>query len=216
MCDATHLLAKSKGDEYISLVLQDHLNLYNPALEPGVLGINSVENRMFLRKDLHALSMLGHSAFLKTPNFALDPTNIPRVETDPMPPSHITLHHLEPDTTHDPILQHDACISPPSTVILDFMYGVAAYQCWGSGQDIKEVMQQCFAKHYKSITILPSPYSSDNDSSLEPDDPNDYIPNRQLRGRNHSLNMSDGMFHVMNNILALSMLLKDVAQGNHS
>jgi hypothetical protein len=62
----------------------------------------------------------------------LDPADIPRVEADPMPPSHITLHHLEPHTSHVPIPQCDmritgTGISPPSTVVLDFMYGVAAY-----------------------------------------------------------------------------------------
>ena len=133
-----------------------------------------------------------------------------------MPSGRITLHHLEPDTQRFPIPQCDARIagtgmSPPSAVILDFMYGIAAYRRWGSGQDIKEVMQQRFAQRYKSIPIPPaSPPSSDSDSSSEPDDPDDddYIPNRQLRGRNHSSNMSDGMLRAMVNVLALSMLLK--------
>ena len=112
--------------------------------------------------------------------------------------------------------QFDACIagtgiSPPSTVILDFMYGIAAYQRWGSGQDIKEVMQQRFAEHYKSIPIPPaSPYSSEGDSSPERDDPDDddYQPDRQPRGRNRSSNMSDGMLRAMDDVLALSMLVK--------
>ena len=133
-----------------------------------------------------------------------------------MPSNRITLHHLEPDTSRFPISQCDARIagtgiSPPSTVILDFMYGVAAYRRWGSGQDIKEVMEQRFAERYKSIPIPPaSPYSSEGDSSSEPDDPDndDYKPNRQPRGRNHSSNMSDGMLRAMDNVLALSMLLK--------
>ncbi|KAI0293806.1 hypothetical protein BC826DRAFT_370276 [Russula brevipes] len=54
-CDAAHLLPKSKGDEYVGVVLEDRLNSYNPALEPGIIGINSVENGMLMRKDLHAL-----------------------------------------------------------------------------------------------------------------------------------------------------------------
>ena len=133
-----------------------------------------------------------------------------------MPPSRITLHHLEPDTSRYPMPQYDARIastgiSPPSTVILDYMYGVAAYQRWGSGQDIREVMEQRFAEHYKSIPIPPaSPCSSDRDSFSEPDDPNDgdYIPNRRPRGRNQSAKMSDGMLRAMDKVLALSMLLK--------
>ncbi|KAF8336220.1 hypothetical protein F5887DRAFT_1247630 [Amanita rubescens] len=194
-CDGAHLLAKSKGDEYIAVILQDRLNSYDSSLEPKNLGINSVENGMFL-----------------TPNFALDPADIPRVEAGPMPSSRITLHNLAPDTSLDPILQRDARItgtgtSLPSTVILDYMYGVAAYRRWGSGQDIEEVMEQRFAEHYKSIPIPPaSPYSSDSDSFSEPDDHND--GNRRPRGRNHSTKMSDGMLRAMDKVLALSMLLK--------
>lgn len=87
-----------------------------------------------------------------------------------MPSSRITLHNLAPDTSFDPIPQRDARItgtgtSLPCTVILDYMYGVAAYQPWGRGQDIKEVMEQRFAEHYKPIPIPPaSPTSGDSDS----------------------------------------------------
>jgi hypothetical protein len=134
-----------------------------------------------------------------------------------MPPSRITLHHLEPDTSRNPIPQYDALIagtgiSPPSTVILDYMYGVAAYRRWGSGQDIEEVMQQRFLERYESIPIPPaSPHSSDSDGSSAPDGPGDDdsdLPNRQPRRRNHSSTMSDEMLRAMDNVLALSVLLK--------
>jgi HNH endonuclease len=58
-----HCLAKPLSD--IGVVLQDRLNLYDPAIEPGILGINSVENGMLLSKDLHGLFGHGCSAFLK-------------------------------------------------------------------------------------------------------------------------------------------------------
>ncbi|KAF8347149.1 hypothetical protein F5887DRAFT_1131423 [Amanita rubescens] len=211
-CDAAHLLPKIKGDEYIEAVLQDRLNSYDATLEPRNLGINSVENGMLLSKNLHSSFAHGRRAFLKTPNFALDPADIPRVEADPMPSSRITLHNLAPDTSRLPIPQYDALIigtgtSLPSTVILDYMYGVAAYRCWGSGQDIEEVMEQRFAEHYKSIPIPPAPpYSSDSDSFSEHDHPND--GNRRPRGRNHSAKMSDEMLRAMDKVLALSMLVK--------
>ena len=43
-----------------------------------------------------------------------------------MPSSHITLHHLVPDTSRFPLPQYHARIAgtgilPPSTVVLDFM-----------------------------------------------------------------------------------------------
>jgi hypothetical protein len=151
----------------------------------------------------------------------LDPADIPRVEADPIPFSRITLHHLEPDTSHFPIPQCDACmagtgISPPSTVVLDFMYGVAAYRRWGSGQDIKEVMQQRFAEHYESIPIPPaSPHSSDGDNSPEPDDPDDddNIPNRQPGGGEKSQ-----LKHVKWNASCDGQhpCALHVTQGNHS
>ncbi|KAF8331187.1 hypothetical protein F5887DRAFT_1274000 [Amanita rubescens] len=198
---------------YIAVVLQDRLNSYDSAaLEPNNLGINSVENGMFLAKNLHSSFVHGRRASIKTPNFALDPADIPRVEAGPMLASRITLHNLAPDTSFHPILQGDARItgtgtSLPSTVILDYMYGVAAYRRWGSGQDIEEVMEQRFSKHYKSIPMPPaSPYSSDSDSFSEPDDPND--GNRRPRRRNHSAKLSDGMLRAMDKVLALSMLLK--------
>lgn len=102
-------------------------------------------------------------------------------------------------------------VSPPSTVILDFMYGVIAYQCWGSGQAIKEVLQERFTDNYESIPIpLGSPHSSDSSGFPERDNPDDgdYIPYRQVRGRNHSSNVSDGVLQAMDDVLALSMFLK--------
>jgi hypothetical protein len=124
------------------------------------------------------------------------------------------LHHLQPDDG-DPIRQSDAHIvgtgiPPPSTVILDFMYGVAAYRRWGSGQDMREVMWHRFTEHYESIPILPASLpSSDGNSSPESDDLDDddeYKPNR--RPRNHTSNMSNGMLRAMDNVLTLSVLLK--------
>ena len=60
-----HVTALLNPSQYIGVVLQDRLNLYDPTIEPGILGINSVENRMLLRKDLHALFRCGCIAFLK-------------------------------------------------------------------------------------------------------------------------------------------------------
>ena len=126
-----------------------------------------------------------------------------------MPPSRITLHHFKPDTSRSPILQWDAHmagtgIPPPSTLILDFMYGIAAYLRWGSGQDIEEVMRHRFTESYESISIPPVPVPRDDDDG----DDDEYIPNRQPRSRNRGSKMSDGMLRAMDNVLALSMLLK--------
>jgi hypothetical protein len=54
-------------------MLEDHLNSYNPTLEPRILGINSVENGMLMRKDLHALFGRGESAFIKVRAAGINP-----------------------------------------------------------------------------------------------------------------------------------------------
>jgi hypothetical protein len=60
--------------------------------------------------------------------------------------------------------------SPPSTVILDYVYGVAAYNAWESKRDGDfKVMKQYRDKHYKGIPPLHT------DEPEEPDDPNDEI-----------------------------------------
>jgi hypothetical protein len=133
-----------------------------------------------------------------------------------MPSSRITLQHLKPPTGRDPIRQYDARIASsgillPHSVLLDFMYGVAAYRRWGGGQDINEVMQHRYTECYGSIPIpSASPPSSDGDSSPEPEDldNHEHEPDRRRRRRNHRSNMSDGMLCAMDDVLKLSMLLK--------
>lgn len=90
----------------------------------------------------------------------------------------MTIQHLKPDTTSRfPIPQFDARItstgiSPSPNILLDFMYGVAAYKRWGAGQEIKDVMLGRFTNHYGCIPQPPasaSPASSDgNPQSLTP------------------------------------------------
>lgn len=99
-------------------------------------------------------------------------------------------------------------ISPPSTLVLDYMYGITAYHCWGSGQETKEVMHKHFTDHYKSIPMPPASLpSSDRDSSPETDDLNDNT-DRHPQGRKHSLKMSHEMLKAMDDVLMISMLIK--------
>jgi hypothetical protein len=77
--------------------------------------------------------------------------------------------------------------SLPPDIILDYMYGVAAYKRWRSGQDGPEVhgaMEIYRVAHYVDIPIPPRPRSDDEDeddhpSSEEKDDHKDpsYNPN---------------------------------------
>ena len=101
--------------------------------------------------------------------------------------------------------------SPPPAIFLDYMYGAAAYRRWGAGQGIDEVMRRRFSEHYESIPIpSPSPPSSGSDPRSESDDSrdSDYVPPAAPRVRHHRSEMSAGMLQAMDDIRALSMLLK--------
>jgi hypothetical protein len=101
----------------------------------------------------------------------------------------------------------------PSTIILDYMYGVAAYRRWGSGQEIKKLMQQRFTESFKAIPIPPAPpYISDDDDDIYPesDDSKDlsYSPVEKKQQRKKHSDTSPEMLQAMDDIHALSMLLK--------
>ncbi|KAH9174959.1 hypothetical protein EDB89DRAFT_1904173 [Lactarius sanguifluus] len=115
----------------------------------------------------------GEVAFLKTPNYELDPTDIPRVDLGQVCEDHFTLQYLKEPRDYNPAAATEvedlanpvspfiyfalgsnldavfqgtsnassqpggtsrlgAVDSLPHTIILDYMYGVAAYKQWGS------------------------------------------------------------------------------------
>ena len=186
-----------------------------------------------LKKDLHAMFGLGEIAFLKvrevdiiysdisevsdfqTPNFALDPADIPWVEEGPVPPSRVTLQNMKSPTGRHPVPAYDARmtgtgIKPPPSILLDFMYGVAAYRLWCGGGGIDEVMRKRFADRYQSIPPPVPELSDGSDDGSDHEDPHDgdYEPNGRRRGKHHRSNMSDEMLRAMDNMLALSMFMK--------
>ena len=79
--------------------------------------------------------------------------------------------------------------SPPPSVILDFMYGVAAYQRWHSDPAaIDQVMKERYEDKYRNIPILavsdPSDDSSEEDVESDPQD-KDYRPSGSKHGKKH-------------------------------
>jgi hypothetical protein len=100
-----------------------------------------------------------------------------------MPSSRITLQHLKPPTT-TLIQPLDAVFAgtpqpregnaPPPAILLDFMYGAAAYKCWGSGSEMKHAIHNNLVKEYQSFPQKQmDPSSGDSGSEPEPDDRND-------------------------------------------
>ncbi|KAF8880335.1 hypothetical protein CPB84DRAFT_1687646 [Gymnopilus junonius] len=90
-CDAVHLLAHSKGDEYISLYTERRSR--DPAGDDIVREIDSIRNGILLNAITHRV--LGKNvAFLPMPNFAMNTTDV-----DPsLPPgeNRFTAHLFEP------------------------------------------------------------------------------------------------------------------------
>lgn len=54
--------------------------------------------------------------------------------------------------------------SPPSTIILDYMYGVTAYKCWGSRGAIQDLVENSHREHGEDTPI--SDDTGLNDCSL--------------------------------------------------
>ncbi|KAH0826930.1 hypothetical protein J3R83DRAFT_4536 [Lanmaoa asiatica] len=217
-CDAAHLIPRSKGDEYIARVVQKRSHLYTPP--PSITGIDDTQNGLLLDKALHWRLGVGEVAFLKTPNYGLEPTDIKRVDLGPECMDHITLQQLEKPKGYNPTLfasliemtewepDLDVALAfgahldvqfrgplppsqgslPPPALILNYVYGVAAYNRWRSRQDGDEVnaaMEKYRSANYEDILPLrrqiddddPSSEQSDDRSSDNPEDA-DWTPNR--------------------------------------
>jgi len=73
-------------------------------------------------------------------------------------------------------------IALPPAVILDYMYGVAAYKYWGTIQGCS-VVESYYLEHYAPIPAPPRWSSSDNDSN--PPSGESDNPNKKPRRRHH-------------------------------
>ncbi|KAI9458110.1 hypothetical protein F5148DRAFT_1151058 [Russula earlei] len=167
-----------KGDEYIANVYR--LRSRNGEVPPS--SIDDVTNGVLLRKDLHAMLGYGEIAFIKTPNYELEPEHIKRFERG-SPGDHITLQILKKPDNYDPIMLEANCRMGPvppdraftcganidalfqgegrsllSTTILDYFYGIAAYKYWHSGVPtaIVEHRQNYHAQLAPALTYFPS------------------------------------------------------------
>jgi hypothetical protein len=116
-------------------------------------------------------------------------------------------------------------ISLPPAVIVDYMYGVAAYNRWSSRRDVDDVMESYRAKHYAHIPVppLPSPPSDDDDDDDAPFDLNfisggsvdshdrDHPPPTSLRQRHYmSTRRGDVMGKAMNDLNLALMFLQGI------
>lgn len=155
-----------------------------------------------------------------------------------MPPNRITMQYLKPDNSNCTPPAHDAVFAntphtpqsrdgngPPPAVLLDFVYGAAAYKLWGTGQEMAKEIQRKFEGEYFNIPVIPresfSPFSED--SGDEPDDPNDFQSNlagsrsklqkfstHAERGSNDASRTQGSLIDGMDSMNALMMHLRGV------
>ncbi|KAH9172932.1 hypothetical protein EDB89DRAFT_1961678 [Lactarius sanguifluus] len=231
-CDAAHIMPRSKSDEYILKVVEDRLALYYPPPLP-ISGVNDIQNGVLLNSDLHRLLSAGEITFLKTPNYGLDPTDVRRLERGPAGTDHITLHQLMKPKDDSPdmleTLKHSGTPHPhaafvfgahvdalfnstdpslplPHDVVLDYMYGVAAYKRWKSTAGIHDVMKSYHEEHYAHIPGLPRKPPSDN--TPEPDDPRDTDCIPTPRQRHHpSTSRGDVMAEAIDDLNTVLMYI---------
>ncbi|KAH9965165.1 hypothetical protein BC827DRAFT_1126603 [Russula dissimulans] len=219
-CDAVHLIPRSKGDEYIEKVVQLRSPRDNSAPLSNIQ-IDNIVNGVLLTKTLHSQLGKGEIAFIKTPNYGLRPEDIRKFPRGSSRPDYITLHWLKKPMNYDPAsltTLRNAGIEPspytaitlganvdalfqggegslPSTVILDYAYGVATYQTWQSERgDVSDVMRTYREAHYEGIQHLrrDSPLGDTSDSP-EPDDSADpdYEPPRSRKPHHSSTRRRD-------------------------
>jgi hypothetical protein len=105
--------------------------------------------------------------------------------------------------------------SPPSDIILDYMYGVAALQRWGV-EASREKLQKVYESRYKPLLTAPGPHSgddgtdsADDEGGDDGDDPRDadYDPNASQQ-HHASIRRGDKMAKAMDNLNAVLMYLK--------
>jgi hypothetical protein len=95
----------------------------------------------------------------QTPNFALGCDDIPKgIKIYPEMPFRITMQNLEPDDSYCPVPDTDALLTAPEeslppAIILDYVFGAAAYKLWKSSPD--ETHAKMRAYHEAHYQVLP-------------------------------------------------------------
>jgi hypothetical protein len=108
--------------------------------------------------------------------------------------------------------------SPPSDIILDYMYGVAALQRWGV-EASREKLQKVYESRYKPLLAAPGPHSGDDgtdsaddegsDGGDDGDDTRDADYDPDASQQHHaSIRRGDKMAKAMDNLNAVLMYLK--------
>ncbi|KAF8554619.1 hypothetical protein OG21DRAFT_1412292 [Imleria badia] len=191
--DAAHIIPRSKGSNCISFVVRDRSSLYErlPFSLEDDIDIDCIENGILLRKDLHTKFGAARFVFLKTPNFAMVPADVPRVEQGSIPDNRTTLQYVEQPTGRNIQADRRDEVRPPPSILLDFMYGAAVVKRWKCDR-LRDMLEQRFKDDFSKILNEKPKRSApeDDEPGVEPD-------------------ASAGLLEAMDDVIILSMLLKD-------
>jgi len=204
-CDAVHIIPQSKGSEYIEEVVLSRRHLY-PQPDIQINDINDVRNGILLTATLHRGFGQGRVAFLRTPNFVLGCDDIPRVATDDVLdlPYRITMQRIVPDPARHSFPEDDARLvgsenELPPAILLDFIYGVAAYQRWKIDDAIHRKLSSYYTDKYEKIR--PELDSTESSGSEQADPSND---SDDLEGRPGM----PGFLDAMDNLMDISLRVR--------
>ncbi|PVF91666.1 hypothetical protein CPB86DRAFT_878391 [Serendipita vermifera] len=157
-CHVVHLVPHAKGDDYISALTR----LRGLSERDVIEDIDDLRNGMFILSPLHALLRDGQLAFLKTPNFAMNPEDVPIAHK--LLPTRIDNKHLHhssrwtmqyfSDTEGAFQMQHylnvphnTDLLAPedltdwPADFLFDMLYGCVALKRWGQEESIQTLVK---------------------------------------------------------------------------
>jgi hypothetical protein len=131
--------------------------------------------------------------------------------------SRTTLQHFLPYDSLDlyPIPQIDvrphvdwSGVDAPSTVFLDFAFGVAVVRSWATA-DFQRVLNERHDCDYNLPPNTGAPYVDDGGGNGQSED--EYLPSDQSGGQGHSTRMSRSQ--VMDAVMKISMMMKGYPAG---
>jgi hypothetical protein len=102
---------------------------------------------------------------------------------------------------------HDTGVPLPPAVILDYMYGVAAYKRWGTMQG-RSVVESYYLEHYAQIPAPPRRPPSDYDSN-PPSDESD-SPNKPPQRRYRSSKKGEPLGEAMDRLNLVMMRIHGI------
>ena len=170
--------------------------------------------------DTYASSTLASNVRrVQTPNFAMVPADVPQIEEGPTPQKRTTLQHIKPPDGLYPVPQWDVRVDwyrdgvrPPSSILLDFMFGVAVVKRW-TCDDLEDILEKRNKDDFNKVLEI-STYSAadleDDESAVESDDDRKDPPGKgKQKGRKpFSSDVKADVLKAMDRVVLLSRFVR--------